>query len=525
MTSVQFDLARSWPFEEARRLAARSGRMDKGHVLFQTGFGPSGLPHIGTFAEVLRTTMVQKAFSLMTGEPTRLVVFSDDMDALRKVPDGLPRREMLEASLGLPLTSVPDPFGTQPSFAAHGNARLRSFLDSFGFDYEFRSATECYRSGMFDEVLLRVLERHDDIMSVLLPTLGPDRRATYSPFMPISPSTGRVLQVPLVSRDVRAGTVVFRDEDGSLVETPVTGGRVKLQWKPDWAMRWVALGVDYEMAGKDLADSVRLGRRIAEILGGRPPEGFVYELFLDRDGQKISKSRGNGMAIEEWLEVAPQESLAFYLFAKPTAARRLHPEAIPRSVDDYISAVQRIPGQTEAQRLDNPAWHVHGGDPPDALRRIGGITFGTLVNLATTSGAEDAETLMGFVRRHVPDLRGDAEQALARLAAHALAFARRHETADRVPRPATEAEKAAMADLAVRLGNLAPGAGEEDIQAVYYAVGRDAGFELKDWFRSLYEVLLGASSGPRMGVFTSLLGIEETRALLIRAAGAHSLRP
>jgi lysyl-tRNA synthetase, class I len=293
---------RAWPFEEARKLLARfNGKTpEKGYALFETGYGPSGLPHIGTFGEVVRTTMVRNAFRAMCDIPTRLFAFSDDMDGLRKVPDNIPNAELIRPHLGKPLTSVPDPFGTHESFGHHNNARLRAFLDSFGFEYEFQSATECYHSGRFDKTLLRVLDHYDAVINVILPTLGPERRATYSPFLPIDPGTGIVLQVPIVARDVKAGTVTYRDEaTGKLVEVPVTGGHCKLQWKADWAMRWVALEVDYEMAGKDLIDSVKLSSQICRVLGGRPPEGFNYELFLDEKGEKISKSKGNGMTVDE----------------------------------------------------------------------------------------------------------------------------------------------------------------------------------------------------------------------------------
>src|SRR3954469_25961623 len=307
------EAARAWPFEEARKLVARTGGKvpAKGYVLFETGYGPSGLPHIGTFGEVVRTTMVRQAFQRLSDIPTRLFCFSDDMDGLRKVPDNVPNKEMLAQHLGKPLSRIPDPFSNEhPSFGAHNNARLRAFLDRFGFDYEFASSTDYYTSGKFDTALLRMLERLEKVMAIMLPSLREERAASYSPFLPICPRTGMVLYVPISEHDVKAGTVSYDDpETKERVTLPVTGGHCKLQWKPDWAMRWFALGVDYEMAGKDLIDSVKLSGKICAALGGTPPEGFNYELFLDDKGQKISKSKGNGLTIDEWLRYASPESL------------------------------------------------------------------------------------------------------------------------------------------------------------------------------------------------------------------------
>ena len=321
-TAADADAAKSWPFQEARKLIKRMERVKKsGPVIFETGYGPSGLPHIGTFQEVARTTMVRRAFELLTGRDTKLICFSDDMDGLRKVPDNVPNKEMLARHLQMPLTKIPDPFGSNESFAYHNNACLRTFLDQFGFDYDFVSSTEQYQSGAFDATLMRMLEKYDDVMNVILPTIGEERRQTYSPFLPISPSTGRVLYVPMLERDATAGTVVFEDEDGEKVKTSVTGGAVKLQWKADWAGRWFALGVDYEMAGEDLTESTKLSSRIVRALGGEPPEGFNYQLFLDENGKKISKSLGNGISIDEWLTYASPESLSLYVFSGPEKSK------------------------------------------------------------------------------------------------------------------------------------------------------------------------------------------------------------
>src|SRR5689334_6330764 len=358
----------AWPFEQAKAIVARLKKKPKDEVLFETGYGPSGLPHIGTFGEVARTTMVRHAFRVLTGDKikTRLLAFSDDMDGLRKVPDNVPNREMMTANLGKPLTRVPDPFSNEyPSFGAANNARLRAFLDHFGFDYEFASATDYYCSGRFDATLLKMLAAYDKVMEIILPTLGPDRRATYSPFLPISPRTGVVLQVPMIERNVAKGTIVYVDPDtGEKVETLVTGGRVKCQWKADWAMRWVALGVDYEMSGKDLIDSVKLSSRIASALGVDPPEGFNYELFLDENGQKISKSRGNGLTIDEWLAYASPESLSLFMFQKPRTAKRLYFDVIPKAVDEYFTYLDAFAREDVGQQIANPVWHIHSGNPP-----------------------------------------------------------------------------------------------------------------------------------------------------------------
>jgi lysyl-tRNA synthetase class 1 len=507
--------AKSWPFEEARKLLARLNDRPpaKGYVLFETGYGPSGLPHIGTFGEVVRTIMVRRAFGLLSDAPTRLIAFSDDMDGLRKVPDNVPNQEMMARHLGMPLTSIPDPFGTHESFGAHNNGRLRSFLDAFGFEYEFMSSTECYRSGRFDAALLRVLAHYDAVMKVILPTLGPERRATYSPFLPVCERTGKVLQVPIIARDVAAGTVVYED-DGRTVETPVTGGRCKLQWKADWAMRWYALGVDYEMSGKDLIDSVKLSGQICKILGGTPPDGFTYELFLDENGEKISKSRGNGLSVEEWLRYAPSESLALFMFNSPRKAKRLYFDVIPKHVDDYLDLLDRYEGEDAAARLDNPVWHIHGGKPPAPERHIG---FSLLLNLAAVANAEDKSVLWGFISRYAPDATPGTAPILDRLVDHALAYYRDFVKPAKQYRRPTEVERKALAELADVLERLPPGADAETIQTEVYEVGKRYPFaNLRDWFKALYETLLGQTQGPRFGSFAALYGKAETVALIRR---------
>ncbi len=508
---------RAWPFEEARRLLARIGDKvpAKGYVLFETGYGPSGLPHIGTFGEVARTTMVRKAFEMLSDVPTKLFAFSDDMDGLRKVPDNIPNAEMLARHIGMPLTAVPDPFGKFDSFGAHNNAMLRDFLDRFGFGYEFVSSTQMYRSGAFDATLLKVLRAYAAIQEIMLPTLREERRQTYSPFMPVCPKTGRVLQVPTVETKPEAGTIVYRDSDGSLVETPVTGGHCKLQWKIDWAMRWTALSVDYEMSGKDLIDSVKHSSKVARAIGGRPPEGFTYELFLDENGEKISKSRGNGLTIEQWLTYGPPESLSLFMYQQPKAAKRLHFDVIPRHVDDYLSFVERYPSQNVQQRLDNPVFHIHGGRPP--APEANGLPFNILLNLAGVANSTDPEVLWGFITRYAPKATPQANPMLDRLVRHAIAYFRDYVEPTRNFRKPTDMEAAALRDLDACLAKLAAEASAEDIQNEVYAVGKRHPFpELKAWFQAMYETMFGASQGPRMGSFIALYGIAPTRALIAR---------
>ncbi len=505
---------RSWPFEEARKVVARLAASGKSEALFETGYGPSGLPHIGTFGEVARTSWVRHAYTVLTGKPSRLIAFSDDMDGLRKVPDNVPNKEMLAGYLGRPLTRIPDPFGTHDSFGAHNNARLRAFLDGFGFDYEFVSATEYYATGRFDSALRLVLEKHDEILAVVLPTLGPDRRATYSPILPIHPRTGLVMQVPIVAWDIPAGTVSWHDPDGgALIETPVTGGTCKLQWKADWAMRWAALGIDYEMSGKDLIDSVRLSGKICRIFGARPPEGFTYELFLDEQAQKISKSRGNGLSVDEWLRYAPAESLSQFMFNQPQRAKRLYFDAIPRAVDEYLANAAKAPAQTELERQDNPAWHIHDAHVPQSATSP--ISFAMLLNLASVVNADNAEILWGFIRRYVPDASPEDMPLLARLTDHAVAYYVDFIRPTRQFRAPDDNERAALEDLATELRHMPADTSADDVQNLLYAIGKRHAFpELRAWFGCLYQVLLGQADGPRFGPFAALYGIGETVSLI-----------
>ncbi len=526
--------AKAWPFEEARKIIKRYEKTGfPESVLFETGYGPSGLPHIGTFGEVARTTMVRHAFRVLTDDkvPTRLLCFSDDMDGMRKIPDNVPDRAFLEPYLHKPLTVVPNPFGGDyESFGHHNNAMLRRFLDTFGFDYEFASATDYYKSGRFDEVLLRAAERYDAIMAVMLPTLGEERQATYSPFLPISPSSGRVLYVPMKEVNAKNGTITFADEDGRDVTLPVTGGHVKLQWKPDFGMRWAALNVDFEMFGKDHQTNAAVYDRICEILGGRAPEHFVYELFLDELGQKISKSKGNGLTIDEWLTYAPTESLALYMYQKPKTAKRLFFDVIPRAVDEYYATLRAYSEQDWTSRLSNPVWHIHGGEPPAIDLPV---PFGLLLNLVSASNAENANVLWGFISRHMPGVTAENHPELDRLVGFAIRYYEDFVRPTKTFRVADETERAALATLAETLLALPAGASAEDIQHAALDVARaieryqdhtksspsgGPGVSVA-FFQMLYEIVLGQERGPRFGSFAHLYGVSETSALIAEKLG------
>ena len=532
-------VAPAWPFEEARKLVERVARTGQTQVIFETGYGPSGLPHIGTFGEVARTSMVRHAFRVLTEDriPTRLIAFSDDMDGLRKVPDNVPNPQLLAAALGKPLTQVPDPFGTHASFGEHNNARLRAFLDAFGFEYEFMSSTDSYKAGRFDATLRLVLERYEALMAIMLPSLRQERAQSYSPFLPIHPRTGIVMQVPLEETRPGDGTIVWRDpETGERFESPVTGGHCKLQWKPDWAMRWVALGVDYEMAGKDLIDSVKLSGEIARALGATPPEGFNYELFLDDKGQKISKSKGNGITIDEWLGYASPESLSLFMYNKPREAKKLHFDVIPRQADDYLSFLERYQGQAIREQLGNPVWHIHGGRPPapeyveseQGNQAPTSITFGMLINLVAVANSEDPQVLWGFIRRYAPKASPADHPRLDKLVGYAVAYFRDFVRPAKQYQVPDEQARAALSDLAAALGDHAGSTDADALQAIVYEVGRrhypDLSGKSKSpdgrpgvsqaWFQTLYKVLLGQERGPRFGSFAALYGVAETRALV-----------
>lgn len=531
--------SKAWPFEEARRVLKRLKGKDpeKGYVLFQTGYGPSGLPHLGTFGEVARTTMVRRAFEVLCDIPTKLICFSDDMDGFRKVPTNVPMQEELLMDLNLPLTKVRDPFGCHEGFAQHNNARLCDFLDGFGFEYEFASSTDYYTGGKFDEALMTALERFDKIQEIMLPTLGEERRATYSCFLPVSPKTGHVLQVPTLERNVAKGTIVYEEPDGERIEVPVTGGNVKMQWKPDWAMRWAALGVDYEMSGKDLIDSVVQSGKICRALGAPAPESLSYELFNDELGQKISKSKGNGLSMEEWLTYAAPESLSYFMYQKPKTAKRLYFDVIPKMVDEYHQQLRGYEDQDAKQKLANPIFHIHGETAPKSDMVV---PFSMLLNLAAVANAEGKEQLWGFIQRYAPEASAETHPDLDAAAGYAVAYYNDFVKPEKTYRAPTDQERAALADMAAALRdpalarqmietkNAAMGKDDpvaeldyssaEDLQSIVFAVGKNHGFEpLRDWFGAIYEVLLGATQGPRFGGFIALYGVDETANLIDEA--------
>ena len=534
-----FYQVKTWPFEEAKKLLpiAEKKNPQTDFILFETGYGPSGLPHMGTFGEVVRTSMIRYAFSKLSSFPTKLICFSDDMDGLRKVPDNVPNKEKLQQFLNFPLTVVPDPFDEFDSFGTHNNNRLKVFLDSLGLDYTFYSATECYKTGIFDKTLLEVLAHHKEILDLMLPTLGPDRQATYSPFLPISPKTGRVLLVPM--EEYRQETVVFRDEDGSLTEVPVTGGHCKLQWKVDWGMRWKALGIDYEMAGKDLIDSVTLATGICRILGGTPPQGMIAEHFVDEIGQKISKSKGNGLSVEEWMTYGPVESLAYMMYNTPRRAKKLYFDSIPRCSDEYIAHLNAYGRQTPEEQVSNPVWYIHHGHPPFE-DMPSSITFSLLLNLASVCRGGDPALLWRFIQRSYPSVSPETHPFLDRLVHHATVYWK-----DRVKplekfRQPTDIEAEALLALKEALehnlqdqefNTLEEDENEtedvtgnkkskeekraQDLQTIAYEIGKEFfPNDLKQWFSCFYEVLMGQATGPRVGSFINLYGEQETIELL-----------
>ena len=504
--------SKAWPFEEARRVLKRVEKSGKDHVLFETGYGPSGLPHIGTFGEVARTTMIRRAFQVISDIPTRLICFSDDMDGMRKVPENVPNPDALREHLQKPLSAVPDPFEEFDSFGGHNNAMLRRFLDTFGFEYEFYSATEFYKTGQFDDILLRAAQKYDEIMAVMLASLREERRQSYSIFLPISPISGRVLYVPIKNVDAQNGTITFDDEDGSETTLPVTGGNVKLQWKPDFGARWAALGVDFEMYGKDHSTNTPIYDKICRILGVPAPEHFTYELFLDENGQKISKSSGNGISIDEWLRYASAESLSYFMYQKPKTAKRMHFDVIPKAVDEYHQQLRAFAGQDTKARMANPVFHIHGHNVP-ASNMV--VPFAMLLNLASVAGAEEKDQLWGFIQRYAPDAAPETHPDLDAAAEFAVRYYNDFVKPAKTYRAPTDAERAAMTDLANRLRGWTDGHDAEMLQSEVFAVGKAHEFEnLRDWFKALYETLLGASQGPRFGGFIALYGIDESIQLI-----------
>ncbi len=507
---------KSWPFIEARNLAKRlevQSHTSKKEVIFETGYGPSGLPHIGTFGEVVRTSMIRYAFEVLTGRKTRLICFSDDMDGLRKVPDNVPNQDELIKFLDMPLTKVPDPFETHSSFGEHNNARLQAFLDDFGFDYEFLSSSNLYQNGAFDKALLDVLSNYEKIINIILPTLGPERQATYSPFLPICPHSNKVLQVPLTGYDKEAGNISYIDPlTMDEMTTNVTGGKCKLQWKADWAMRWHALAVDYEISGKDLIDSVTLSSKIVRALGSTPPAGFSYELFLDQNGEKISKSKGNGLSVEEWLNYGSPESLSLFMYTQPKRAKRLFFDIIPKTVDEYFTHLGKIGKCDKASQLENPTWHIHRGNPVELNIPV---SFNLLLNLAGACAAEDKEVIWSYVGKYAPGVTPKTHPHLDVLIGYAVTFYQDRVRPFKSYRNASEKEKIYLKKLKVSLSELQEETSAEDIQNRVYAIGKQANYEnLRDWFGCLYQILLGQTEGPRMGSFFKLYGLKASLKLI-----------
>jgi len=507
--------SRAWPFDLAKKiLASLKGKTPKkGYVLFETGYGPSGLPHIGTYCEVVRTQMVKNAFEAISDIPTKLMVVSDDMDGMRKIPDNVPNPAMLESHIQKPLTSVPDPFGEEKSYGHYMNKKLVGFLDNFDFEYEFHSATDLYKTGKFDEYLLKALEQYDQIMSVMMPTLGEERQQTYSPFLPICKRTGKILYVPIVNRDLEKGTITYLDPGtNEEIITPVTGGHCKLQWKPDFGMRWAALDVDFEMYGKDHLANSKLYRQICHLVGGKGPVEFCYEMFLDEEGKKISKSKGNGVSIDQWLKYAPIESLSFYMYQSPNKAKKMYFSVIPKSVDEYITFVEKFHESTDTEKLDNPVWHIHEGKVPKY--ELGGITFNLLLNLACVCNPEDKSILWSFISQYAPDLNEKNAKFLDRLVVYTVKYYQDFIKPNKKYRKPEAEDILLLKKIQSQLSQIKKDCMPEEIQSIFYTIGKESHYELRDFFKMIYETLLGQEQGPRLGSFVKLYGINKTIELI-----------
>ena len=504
----------SWPFVEARKLVKERQEIyeKKKKITLQTGYGPSGLPHIGTFAEVARTTMMVNAIKQIIDIPTEIITFSDDMDGLRKIPDNVPNKEILEKNLHKPLTSIPDPFKKFKSFGEHNNEMLKKFLNEFKFDYIFRSSTDTYKKGIFNNALLQVLEKYEQIIEIILPTLGKERQKTYSPFLPICPTTGQVLEVPVIEIKKKEGKIIYKNRDKE-IETEVINGKCKLQWKVDWAMRWYAFDIDYEMYGKDLIESAILSSKICQILGKKSPNGFAYEMFLDEKGEKISKSKGNGITIEQWLKYASPESLSFYMYQNPKRAKKLYANVVPNAVDEYLTSIDKFTEQDIQHRLLNPIWHVHNGNPP---KEKSIMPFSVLLNLVGTSNATDKDVLWKFIKKYKKDIKVSDHPIVDNLVEYALKYFTDVVKPNKKYRKPNEKEKKALQDLVKRLRNCKDQMDPEAIQTIVYSVGKDNGYQenLREWFKAIYEIIFGDQNGPRMGFFISFFGIKESIELI-----------
>jgi len=504
----------AWPFVEAKKvLRERKKNIDaKGKIILQTGYGPSGLPHIGTFGEVARTSMVVNALNQLTDLPKEIITFSDDMDGLRKVPGNIPNQEKLQNNLHKPLTQVPDPFEKYKSFGEHNNRMLKNFLDKFNFKYTFKSSTELYKSGHFNSTLKLILKNYQGIMDIIMPTLGKERQKTYSPFLPICPDTGIVLEIPILDIDEKNSKIIF-DNKGSKLEKSILDGNCKLQWKVDWAMRWYALDVDFEMYGKDLIESAVLSTKIIKLLGKLNPSGFAYELFLDEKGEKISKSKGNGITIDEWLEYSSPESLSLFMYQNPKRAKKLYKEIVPKAVDEYLDFIEKGKKQNELQLLLNPVWHVHNGEMPTENSVM---PFSMLLNLVETSNADSKELLWKFVRKYKKNISEKDYPIFDKLINYAIKYFNDVIKSKKIYKKPNEEEKNALEALIKVLDNCDDDMQPEDIQTNIYSVGKENGYKenLRDWFKLIYEVVFGDENGPRMGFFISFFGVNETKELI-----------
>jgi len=509
------DKTSAWPFVEAKKMLRerKSFIEKKGKITLQTGYGPSGLPHIGTFGEVARTSMMVNALNQLTDLPTEIITFSDDMDGLRKVPDNVPNQELLTVNLHKPLTQVPDPFNKYNSFGEHNNEMLKNFLNSFNFRYNFKSSTSLYKSGYFNPTLQIILENYDGVMNIILPTLGKDRQRTYSPFLPICPETGHVLEIPVLEIDKNNSKVVF-DNNGKKLEASILDGHCKLQWKVDWAMRWYALDVDFEMYGKDLIESAILSSKIINLIGKKNPSGFAYELFLDEKGEKISKSKGNGITIDQWLTYASPESLSLYMYQNPKRAKKLYKEIVPKAVDEYLDCIEKAKKQDELQLLMNPVWHVHNGQIPqeDSI-----MTFSMLLNLVETSNADSKELLWKFVKKYNPNISEKNSPIFDALVGYAIKYFNDVIKSQKKYEMPDEQERKALTALVNTLDKCNEQMSPEEIQTLIYSTGKENGYaeNLRDWFKLIYEVVFGDENGPRMGFFISFFGVNETKELIL----------
>ena len=509
------DKTSAWPFVEAKKMLRERKQFieKKGKIILQTGYGPSGLPHIGTFGEVARTSMMVNALKHLTNIPTEIITFSDDMDGLRKIPENIPQKELLEKNLHKPLTQIPDPFNKFKSFGDHNNEMLKTFLDNFNFKYNFKSSTKLYKSGFFNSTLLIILEHYDDIMNTILPTLGKDRQKTYSPFLPICPETGHVLEIPVLEIDKRKSKIIF-DNAGKKLESSILDGNCKLQWKVDWAMRWYALDIDFEMYGKDLIESSILSTKIIKLIGKINPSGFAYELFLDEKGEKISKSKGNGITIDQWLEYASPESLSLYMYQNPKRAKKLYKEIVPKAVDEYLDCIEKSKKQNELQLLMNPVWHVHNGNIPKEEMIM---TFSMLLNLVETSNADSKDLLWKFVKKYKSDISEANFPIFDSLVGYAIKYFNDAIKAQKKYKTPNQSEKLALEALVKTLEKCTDEMSPEDIQTLIYSTGKENGYSdnLRDWFKLIYEVVFGDENGPRMGFFISFFGVKETTELLM----------